>query len=284
MPRKMNVRFPLHNNYVFEDVFTQPELCKELLQIILPEVELHEFLQLNMEFTIKINPKIRGIRLDIYGEDGKCIFAIEMQVDAADFPAERDREYHSMIDANNLLEGMKPKELKTVHLIVITMSPPFDSDQMVTHIDKTARGIGLYDDRSYTHYIYAKGKDTEDNPRLNAFCHYLAYGEVGDDPFVKKIHEEVLRLNNDEEWRKGTVEISGNMYEVFREMEKENFEKGTAFGKERATGLMAFKFFESYLQDGMSVAEAYKKISDICKLPLDYVKQAIEKGRNTTGE
>ena len=85
--------------------------------------------------------------------------------------------------------------------------------------------------------------------------------------------------------------ISSRMYNIFRKIQKESYDKGFELGEaygrkvgeecgeKRTMEAMAFIFFNSYLKDGMSEKEAYKKISDICELPLDYVNRAIFNAR-----
>ena len=68
------------NDFMFCKILTaRPDLCKELLEVIL-EVKIKDIEYLNKQEIIEIVPEGKGIRLDVYVEDGNnTVYDIEMQ-------------------------------------------------------------------------------------------------------------------------------------------------------------------------------------------------------------
>lgn len=64
------------------------ELCKELLQRILPELEIDHIEYPELQKAIKLDADAKSVRLDIYVRDDKnSVYDIEMQVtDTGELP------------------------------------------------------------------------------------------------------------------------------------------------------------------------------------------------------
>lgn len=70
----------ISNDFLFGKVMQDAELCKELLQRILPDLDIDhvEYPELQKMITEDIDAK--GVRLDVYVNDGKgIVYDIEMQ-------------------------------------------------------------------------------------------------------------------------------------------------------------------------------------------------------------
>lgn len=83
-----------------------PELCKELLQRILPDLNIDRIEYPELQKAIKPDMDARSVRLVVYVKDNKnTVYDIEMQVsDTKELP-ERSRYYQSMIDLQLIDKG-----------------------------------------------------------------------------------------------------------------------------------------------------------------------------------
>ena len=89
----------ISNDFLFGKVMQNPELCKELLQRILPDLEIDRVEYPELQKSIKQDMDAKSVRLDVYVKDGKeVVYDIEMQVsDTKELP-KRSRYYQSMIN------------------------------------------------------------------------------------------------------------------------------------------------------------------------------------------
>lgn len=111
-------------NFLFGKVMQNPELCKELLQRILPDLRIDHVEYPELQKSINVDMNARSVRLDVYVKDDKeVVYDIEMQVsDTKELP-KRSRYYQSMLDLQFLNKGRFYDELKRSYVIFIC---PFD--------------------------------------------------------------------------------------------------------------------------------------------------------------
>ena len=69
------------NDFLFGKIMQNPELCKELLQRILPDLKIDRVEYPELQKSIKLDIDARSVRLDVYVKDNKnTVYDIEMQV------------------------------------------------------------------------------------------------------------------------------------------------------------------------------------------------------------
>ena len=85
----------ISNDFLFGKVMQNPELCKELLQRILPDLNIERIEYPELQKSIHVDMDAHSVRLDVYVEDDKeTVYDIEMQVsDTKELP-KRSRYYH----------------------------------------------------------------------------------------------------------------------------------------------------------------------------------------------
>ncbi len=88
----------ISNDFMFCKVMQQPELCKELLQRILPDLWIDHIEYPEAQKEIRADMDAKSVRLDVYIKDGiGTVYDIEMQVaDTMELP-KRTRYYQSLI-------------------------------------------------------------------------------------------------------------------------------------------------------------------------------------------
>ena len=70
----------ISNDFMFGKIMQNPELCKELLQRILPDLKIDHIEYPELQKSIKPDVDARSVRLNVYVQDNKkivyCIFII----------------------------------------------------------------------------------------------------------------------------------------------------------------------------------------------------------------
>ena len=89
----------LANDFLFGKVMQDAKLCKELLQIIFPDMKIDHIEYPALQKTINMDADAKSVRLDVYIVDNKgTVYDIEMQMaDTKELP-KRTRYYQAMMD------------------------------------------------------------------------------------------------------------------------------------------------------------------------------------------
>lgn len=114
------------DDFMFWNVLVRnPELCKELLELILG-VKIRQLGSIQNQKTIEHRYDSRGIRLDVYvNDDENTVYDLEMQtILKRDLP-KRMRYYQGMIDLNLIQRGEGFSLLKKSYIIFLCTGDPF---------------------------------------------------------------------------------------------------------------------------------------------------------------
>ncbi len=114
----------ISNDFLFGKVMQNPKLCKELLQRILPDLNIERIEYPELQKSINMDMDARSVRLDVYVKDEKeVVYDIEMQVSHTKELPKRSWYYQSMIDLQLIDKGQLYDELKQSYVIFVC---PFD--------------------------------------------------------------------------------------------------------------------------------------------------------------
>ena len=237
------------NDFMFGKVMLDPELCKELLQMILPYMEIDHIEYPELQKSIKPDIDAKSVRLDVYVKDGKgTVYDIEMQVtDTKELP-KRTRYYQSMIDLQLIDKGLSYKYLKLSYIIFICPFDLFGKGRHIYTFENTCKEDTsiLLDDGIKKIFLNAVGKLDDVSKELKAFLDYVA-GKKSDDSFVKKLEEAVKKAKENREWR--------HEYMTLWMRDQENIEKGKIYG-----------MLSAYRDVGMADDIISKKLQEIFHL------------------
>ena len=252
------------DDFLFCKILTsKPELCKELLEIIL-DVKIREINYLNKQENIEITSDGRGIRLDVYVEDAdNTVYDIEMQTTTQKDLPKRSRYYQGMIDLNLIERGARYSALKKSIIIFICTQDPFGKKQKVYHFSNRCHEIPELELKDETSKVFLNVKGTEGtiSEELEDFLGYLQTRQAKG-KFAKEIEEQVKNAKNKEEWR---LE-----YMTLLQRDLQNREEGRAEGRAEERMQIVFNMYNT----GMTP----EKIAELTLLPLEEV-QALLKGR-----
>ena len=223
------------NDFLFGKVMQNPELCKELLKRILPELEIERIEYPELQKTIKFDADAKSVRLDVYVRDEKqTIYDIEMQVTDTKELAKRTRFYQSMIDLQMIDRGESYKQLKPSYIIFIC---PFDMFAKGRHlytfqnICKEDHKILLKDEVTKI-FLNAYGYMDDVSKELKAFLDYVA-GKPTEDAFVEKLELAVKEAKRNREWRYEYMTLLMRDQENIEQGIKQGMEQGLKQGMEQ---------------------------------------------------
>ena len=241
------------NDFLFGKVMQNPELCKELLKRILPELEIERIEYPELQKTIKFDADAKSVRLDVYVRDEKqTIYDIEMQVTDTKELAKRTRFYQSMIDLQMIDKGQSYKQLKPSYIIFICPFDMFDKGRHLytfQNICKEDHKILLKDEATKI-FLNAHGYMDDVSKELKAFLDYVA-GKSTEDTFVKKLELAVKEAKRNREWRYEYMTLLMRDQENIEQGIKQGMEQGIKQGMEQGIKQGIKQGMEQGIEQGM---------------------------------
>lgn len=156
-------------------LYTNPELCKQLLELILGR-KIKEIRYLTTQNTIDITSDGKGIRLDVYLEGDSKVYDIEMQTTGKSNLPKRSRYYQGMIDLNLIEKGADYSELKETFIIFVCLHDPFKHNECVYTFEnrcKEVQGLQLGDESTKI-FLNASGNKENLPEELKNFLDFLS--------------------------------------------------------------------------------------------------------------
>ncbi len=256
----------ISNDFLFGKVMQDAELCKELLQIIFPNMKIDHIEYPVLQKTINMDADAKSIRLDVYIVDNKgTVYDIEMQMaDTKELP-KRTRYYQAMMDLEMIDKGQSYKKLKKSFVIFIC---PFDLFNEGRHL-YTFKNICIEDkkillgDDTTKIFLNTEGKMADVNQKLIAFLDYVA-GKKSDDSFVQKLENAIKIAKQNREWR--------HEYMTLLMRDQENIEKGIERGIEKEETRIIIRLYHNGFtpnQIADLVDKDIKKVEAVIKRELN---------------
>ena len=205
-------------------LYHNKQLCKELLELILGKkisrIEYH-----NQQKQIEVIPEGKGVRLDVYLEDERTVYDLEMQATYKRNLPKRSRYYQGMMDLNLIERGADYEELKESYVIFICKSDPFKSNAGIYTFENRCREVeGLrLGDGTMKVFLNANGDTTALSPARRNFVDYIA-GRSIRGPLVSEIDEQVRKARKHEKWR--------TEYSTFEMLHREKYKEGLQEGRQ----------------------------------------------------
>lgn len=242
----------ISSDFLFGKVMREPELCKELLQMILPKLPIERIEYPALQKPIDIDSDARSVRLDVYVKGDQTVYDIEMQaVDTRELPR-RSRYYQSMIDLQLIDKGQSYKKLNDSYVIFICLTDLFGKGRHMYTFENRCREDGelVLDDGTVKVFLNASGSMDDVSKELRAFLDYVA-GEKSEDAFVKKLDAAVNEAKKNREWR--------HEYMTLLMRDLENQEKGMEKGMEKGIFGMVSAFRDLNVPDDVILQKLQEK-------------------------
>ncbi len=243
----------ISNDFIFGKVMQDAELCKELLQRILPDLEIDHIEYPELQKTMKEDFDAKGIRLDVYVNDGKgTVYDIEMQAVTSKHLPRRARYYQSMIDLQLVDKGQDYDTLNNSYIIFICLSDLFGKNRRMYTFENVCREDSevMLNDGAKKVFLNAEGRSGTVSGELKAFLEYVA-GRPSEDAFVKKLNEAVEKAKKNREWRHEYMTLLMRD----RENQKIGEKKGMAKGEDRMAKLIMLLNQDGRLSDIVKVSQ-----------------------------
>lgn len=228
------------DNFIFQKVMLNEELCKKVLSEILGR-KVKKIKYPEYEKTINIRRDSKGIRLDVYLEDEEdTVYNIEMQSSLEKNLPKRSRYYQGVIDLEHMEKGKYYEELNKSYVIFICTFDCFKYDQYkYTFTNKCDEISGLeMGDETTKIYLNTKGKSGNVSEDLKIFLDCVN-GVYNSDDFSATIKKEVEKVKCSEKWRAEYMTLSLFEMDIKRESEREGREAGMKAGIKEGERLFA---------------------------------------------
>ena len=201
---------PIVDDILFTTVISNEEIAKSLLESIL-NVTVTKITRIERESQRSEVSNLRGVRFDVYIEDDKTAYDIEIQTsNNSDLP-KRTRFYQAKNDIHMLRKGEKHfSKLKKSYIIFICTFHPFeDSDTneciyTFENICLTSNKIIKLKDDAYRVFVNSECDLSKiKNNNLKAFIELIRDGfhTNTESPLTNKILNEIDRVKRNEGWR-----------------------------------------------------------------------------------
>ena len=252
------------DDFMFCKVMSDPDICKELLEILLHiKIERLKFQEPQKSF--KLTSESRGIRLDVYVKDSNRVFDIELQTTNERNLELRTRYYQGVMDISELEKGEFFSNMKESYIIFICMFDPFGAGMPIYTVKQTfAENEKLiFDDK--THKIFYNVKAFEkiaNDVETKAFLEYLCKHQ-STTKFTQSLETAVYRNKNNQNWRKDYMTLAYNLSlaaeKAAKKAAKKAREEGISIGRNEGISLgaqqKAIETAKKFLAMGLSVEQ-----------------------------
>lgn len=254
----------ISNDFLFGKIMQDAEICKELLQIILPDLDIDHVEYPELQKSICQDADAKSVRLDVYVKDDKrTVYNIEMQATDVSYIPKRSRYYQSMIDLQLLDRGdVSYARLNRSYIIFICTFDLFHQGRHIYTFEnyyKEDKRIVLGDDTTKI-FLNAAGEMDDVSGQLKAFLDYVA-GKRPDDVYIDKLERAVSEAKRNRKWR--------HEYMTLQMRDQLNIEKGIEQGIEQATMQM--------VENALLATNSVKQTAQILKLTEQEVRRIAEK-------
>ena len=261
------------DDFMFCKVMSDPDICKELLEILLHiKIERLEFQEPQKSF--RLTSESKGIRLDVYVKDSNRVFDIELQTTNERNLELRTRYYQGVMDISELEKGEFFSNMKESYIIFICMFDPFGADIPIYTVKQTfAENEKLiFDDK--THKIFYNVKAFEkiaNDVETKAFLEYLCKHQ-STTKFTQSLETAVYRNRNNQNWRKDYMTLAYNLSLAAEKAAKKAREEGISIGRNEGISLgaqqKAIETAKKFLAMGLSV----EQVADGTGLSIDEIE------------
>ena len=215
MIRDYGERIDITDDFMFGYVMRQPGICTDVIKCLLPDIPVaevrfsdHAEVLPETQKALQGNPGFHDVRLDVYLDDGKTVFNVEMQTGNKRNLPKRVRYYGSKLDCDQLEKAKDYEELRPTYVIFICTFDPFGLDEYCYEFEnRCLRLDGLrLKDEAYKLFFNAAGHKGNISNELKALLEYFNDPEHTPDEqkteLVKKLDGIVDYANHDADWRR----------------------------------------------------------------------------------
>ena len=223
------------NDFIFGKVFQDLSLCLELVQSILPELNIINISFPELQKSTKETFDTRGVRFDIYVRDDKDrIIDVEMQIANRDNIRRRTRAYHSIIDLD-AMNTSKVKKYDDMPDVIVIFICNFDLFKLGRY-KYTFKNVCIEEhklqlnDGASTIFLNTLGEYGDISENLRAFLRLLR-GETSSNSFVERIEQRLFESKQNYKWRQEYMLSKFELNDIYEEALDRGRAEGIAQGR-----------------------------------------------------
>ena len=218
----------LSDDYIFNKVMLDYDICLEVLRRILPDLHIKKIKLPNNQQEFIVAPDAKAVRFDIYTTDEQGnYYDIEMQVADHHNIAKRIRYYQTASSMEAYDKGQPYEQADDSYVIFFCNFDPFQLGQqryvLHKHIDEIPEQIIEDGQTDILFNVPSLRHDVD--PKMQAFLDMIAQREVeATDPLVVKLKERIAVVKRNRKWRSEYMRRS--VYEMDQEMREKKIREG----------------------------------------------------------
>ena len=273
---------PFTNDFIFALVMRDPDICKGIAELIIPDEEIGKVkiaasensspdeknekdeLEIALQAYLDFGKDMRGVRFDAYVKTADKWIDIEMQTTNKHDLEKRSRYYQALMDTDCLEKGGRFKDLKNTYVVFICT------------FDYLGLGEPMYVVESYIskndlHFNDGKSKillNTKCSPdkvpeKLRSFYEYINDPTKVGSELIEGIDERVQKYNTPE-WRERLVTLEY----MIAEAKEEGIEQGRTEGLAEGEASKALEMAKAMKSENIDI-ETIIKVSGLPKEEID---------------
>ncbi|GGI63406.1 Rpn family recombination-promoting nuclease/putative transposase [Limosilactobacillus caviae] len=217
----------LTDDYIFNKVMLDKEICLELLRRILPDLNIKDIQYPNNQQELSLAPDAKAVRFDIYTTDERNNhYDIEMQVVNEHNLAKRIRYYQAASTMEAYDKGKTYDFADDSYVIFFCNFDPFNLGfQCYTlhkHIDNAPEHIIRDGQTDILFNIPSTNHDV--TPKMQAVLDMIAQRNIEEpDAFVVKLRERMRKVKQNRKWRAEYMRLS--MYEMDQQIRERKIQE-----------------------------------------------------------
>ena len=269
---------PLHTDAMFGAVMSDPENCRELLEMILG-ISIDR-IEVSKEKSMVYHPEYKGVRLDVYARDEEnTCYNVEMQASRRPVLGKRSRYYQSQMDMEMLQSGRDYEELPKSFVVFICDFDPFGKElYRYTFKMKCEEDVNVeLEDARQIIFLSTQGKNREEVPKeLVTFLEYVKADleesqKDFHDSYVRRLQDSVQRVKANREMEERFMLLEEKLKEERAEGEK----IGWKLGQTQGARDMLLKMLEILGEIPEPIRERITSVSEQETL-MDWAKIAVQ--------
>ena len=272
----------LENNFMFTTVMKNKKACIRLLEAIFGGehriADIRYARHPEAEKSLLADPLRRGVRLDVYFDDGRTVYDIELQRTSITDLAERARLYSSSMDVGMLDKGESFENIRTSYVIFLCTFDPFARDEKVYRFStmcEDVQGLPL-GDRRYIMFLNSRGSKGVSNLDMDELFRYLngGVGAIGMETrsgLVTILDKYVQKYNRDDDWRKEYMKLEFLLKDKYDEGRTAGEAEGISIGEARGVSNERNRMVKEMNANGIPIP----MIAKCASLGIDEVQRII---------
>ena len=277
---------PFTNDFIFALVMRDPDICKGIAELIIPDEEIGEVkiaasensspdeknekdeLEIALQACLDFGKDMRGVRFDAYVKTADKWIDIEMQTTNKHDLEKRSRYYQALMDTDCLEKGGKFKDLENTYVVFICTFDYLGLGEPMYVVESYIRKNDLhFNDGTSKILLNTKCSPDKVPEKLRSFYEYINDPSKIDSKLVEGIDERVRKYNTPE-WRERLVTLEYMIAEAKEEGLEQGRTEGLAEGEVSGRAAEKLDMAKAMKSENIDI-ETIIKVSGLPKEEID---------------